>query len=98
MVVLGTFGREKTAMIEWKERGHEAVEIVALHNPGCIQALRRDRWNRRQPVEPSRASYCSCTGSEHEFDTYRYADVHSRGVPEDVESAATSHSDGTLLK
>ncbi len=27
-------------MIEWKEREHEAIEMVALHNPGCIQALR----------------------------------------------------------
>ena len=27
-------------MIEWKEREHEATEMVALHNPTCIQELR----------------------------------------------------------
>ena len=26
-------------MLEWKEREHEAAEMAALHNLGCIQAL-----------------------------------------------------------
>jgi hypothetical protein len=26
-------------MLEWKEREHEAADMAAMHNPGCIQAL-----------------------------------------------------------
>jgi len=27
-------------MIEWKEREHEAADMVAMHSPACVQALR----------------------------------------------------------
>jgi len=40
MVIAGVFGRAEVTMIEWKEREHEVAEMVALHNPACIQALR----------------------------------------------------------
>ena len=40
MVIAGTFGGTKVAMIKWKEREHEAIEMEALHSPVCIQALR----------------------------------------------------------
>lgn len=40
MVIAGTFAGVKVAMIEWKEREHEATEMAALHNTMCIQALR----------------------------------------------------------
>lgn len=40
MVIVGTFGRTKVTMIEWKEREHEVVEMAALHSSVCIQALR----------------------------------------------------------
>jgi len=39
MVIAGTFDGVEVTMIEWKERVHEVVEMEALHNPMCIQAL-----------------------------------------------------------
>lgn len=40
MVIAGNFGGTEVAMIEWKEREHEATEMAALHSLVCIQALR----------------------------------------------------------